>query len=354
MVKIVKHRIPSWRKAYFSGLPFSRIMLPLFSLLQSLPIVSLLQGQEQRFRAKRHLLTVACSAALLTLLGSCATRPVAETNQDDPLAHSLLWSITGNGLSDTSWLYGTIHLISQEDFFVRPEVEAAMASCDQVAFEIKLNDLSMMMTMMRLLKLPGDSTLADVVSADRYQRLTAFVEDSLGLSMASYDRQKPMALMQVLVQQMVPGTPASYELDFMQRALSAEQSIEGLETVEDQMAVFDGIPMDEQVDWILQMAENRDSMQALYGDLVAAYRAEDLTALQQLIMEDSPEMAEYNDELLTNRNRNWIPRIGALAAESPVFIAVGAGHLPGETGVIRLLEEAGYILQAIPPSADRP
>lgn len=295
-------------------------------------------------------LLAGCCLALLLPLSATAQAgggPSAE-------GQSLLWRVTHADLPDTSWVYGTIHLISQEDFHVRPEVEAAMAASDRMAMEIKLNDLSLMLKMVRMLQLPGDTTLEDLVDAERYARLVTLVEDSMGLDMATYAKQKPMALMQLLILRMIPGTPASYEMDFLQRAVAAGQEIVGLETIEDQMAVFDAIPVIEQVDWILDLYGNEDSMRDVYGALVAAYKAEDLDALGRLMNEESPELAAYGDALLVNRNRAWIPRIEALAAEGSVFVAVGAGHLPGEQGVLRLLREAGYTVDPVPPSAERP
>ncbi len=293
-------------------------------------------------------------AGLLLALLLPFAAPAQDGGGPSAEGHSLLWRVTGGGLTDTSWVYGTIHLISQEDFYVRPEIEMAMAASERMAMELKLNDLSLMLKMVSMLKLPGDTTLEDLVDAERYARLVSLVEDSMGQDMATYARQKPMALLQMLILRMIPGTPASYEMDFLQRAVAANQEIVGLETIEDQMAVFDAIPVSEQVDWILDLYGNEDSMRQVYGALVAAYKAEDLEELGRLMTEESPELAAYGDALLVNRNRAWIPRIEALAAEGSVFVAVGAGHLPGEQGVLRLLREAGYTVEPVPPSAERP
>jgi uncharacterized protein YbaP (TraB family) len=298
------------------------------------------------------------ASSLLVLLCLFLISPLAASGESLSSAaegehpkHSdncLLWRITGNGLEDTSWLYGTIHLINQDDFVVRKEVEHAISSCATVAFELKLNDLGMMAKMMRMLQLPGDSTLADVIDADRYELLRQYVEDSSGLSFASFETQKPLALMQLLLQRMIPGTPASYELHFLQMAVGAGQEIVGLEDIEDQMSVFDGIPYSEQVDWILEMYIDADSMKRMYAELVDAYLKEDLSRMQVLMLEESPELAQHSETLLDQRNRNWIPVIEGLMAESPVFVAVGAAHLPGPEGVVSLLKKAGYTVEPVP------
>lgn len=293
----------------------------------------------------------ACLLAVLATFShvtfASGEHPAAAHKGGDP-ADCLLWRIAGNGLEDTSWLFGTIHLINQEDFVVREEVEQAMAASKTVAFELKLNDLSMAMKMMRLIQLPGDSTLEDVLEADQYEALRGFVKDSSGLDFSAFERQKPLALMQLLLQDMVPGTPASYEMHFLQVALGAGQPIVGLEEIEDQMAVFDGIPYAEQAEWILDLYRNADSMQASYDSLVQAYTAEDLTRLQKLMLEESPEMMAHSEALLYNRNRNWIPKIESLINAGSTFVAVGAAHLPGEEGVVALLQHAGYSVSPVP------
>lgn len=262
-------------------------------------------------------------------------------------ANCLLWQITHKDLEDTSWLFGTIHLINQDDFVVRSEVQAAMSACPVVAFELKLNDLGMMAKMMRMMQLPGDSTLADVLDEAQHQLLRTYVEDSSGMDFAAFERQKPLALMQLQLQNMIPGTPASYELHFLQMALSTGQEVVGLEQIEDQMAVFDGIPYAEQVEWIMDLFVHADSMAEVYAQLVEAYLDEDLKQMYALMLEESPELAAYSESLLFERNRNWIPKIETLMRQRSTFIAVGAAHLPGPQGVVKLLQEAGYLVEPV-------
>ncbi|MBI1193031.1 MAG: hypothetical protein GC205_07650 [Bacteroidetes bacterium] len=291
--------------------------------------------------------------ALWSLPAEAISVPKTEANDSEdsgihaPLAPSLLWSITGNGLADSSWLYGTIHLIGQDDFFVRPAVERSFGQSKQVAFEIKLDDMAMLLSMSQMLLLPENQTLSSLLEPELYEKLRSWLEDSLGLSMGTYERQKPFALLQAVTMLLLPENPASYELYFLMEAKAQNKPIYGLETIADQLGIFDSIPASEQALWTLETLQNRDSMTLLYQELVHAYKNEDLETLDKLMKEESPEFEAYAAVLLDDRNKRWIPDIENLVKEQSSFIAVGAGHLAGPLGVIALLRQKGYQVEPV-------
>ncbi len=113
------------------------------------------------------------------------------------------------------------------------------------------------------------------------------------------------------------------------------------------MSIFDSIPYKEQAEMLVESIKNGGEAEGDDLDvLVELYKKQDINGLDDMLNGD-PEISKYNQVLLVNRNKNWIPRIGKFANEKPTFFAVGAGHLPGKEGVIRLLREAGYTVRAI-------
>jgi uncharacterized protein YbaP (TraB family) len=80
--------------------------------------------------------------------------------------------------------------------------------------------------------------------------------------------------------------------------------------------------------------------------MLNCYLKQDLNKLGEL-MNDAELSPEFNANFLVKRNQNWIPQISKMVQEKPIFIAVGAGHLPGEQGVLKLLQEAGYTVSPI-------
>jgi len=267
--------------------------------------------------------------------------------QQDTSKSSLLWEISGNGLSAPSYLYGTIHLIGKEDFFVRHEVDSVFDLCKQVAFEIKLDDMSALLGMKKKLKLPEGQTISGMMDPVDYQRLKTFLMDSFDVDIADYDDQKPLALQQVLITSLIDGETESYEVYFLMKSMKGLKKIEGLESVDDQIGVLDKIPYTEQLQWMVDGIDDTTDMQAQWDAIIRAYKAEDLEAISDLMLESDEGMMQYADLLLTDRNKKWIPVIESIIRKGPAFIAVGAAHLPFDTGVIQLLIDKGYSLKPL-------
>jgi uncharacterized protein YbaP (TraB family) len=129
-------------------------------------------------------------------------------------------------------------------------------------------------------------------------------------------------------------------------AARERKEILGLERLEDQFAVFDQIPDSVEAQMILAMIRDFDGQRREFQKMTDAYKNRDLNTLASL-MEESPDMKGYENLLLANRNKNWIPVMQSAMAKNPCFFAVGAGHLPGPEGVIALLRRAGFRVRPI-------
>lgn len=267
--------------------------------------------------------------------------------QNTPETSSLLWEISGNGLSSPSWIYGTIHLIGKDDFYVRPAVDSVFMLSKTAAFEIKLNDMAALMSMQQKMELPDGLTISGMMQPEDYKKLKVYLADSLDAEIADFEHKKPLALQQLMITEFIDGETASFELYFLTKCMQLKKEIDGLETLDDQLAVFDSIPYTEQLQWLVDGIDSIGVMESLWDDLTDAYIAEDLETLSKLINESSPEIMQYSDLLLINRNKKWIPEIESLIKSGSVFIAVGAGHLPFDTGVLQLLRNAGYTLKPL-------
>jgi len=268
--------------------------------------------------------------------------------QGDPHDH-LLWKISGNGLEQPSYLYGTIHIIGTKDFRMTDATQAAFAATEQVALELDMDDPSMAMAMMQGGMMKDDKTLADLVSEEEYKMIRQFLVDSAGLpenALGMMERMQPMLLASVFYPHMLDGQMKSYEQEFV--AMAQKDSIEvlGLETVQSQLSMVEKIPYDKQAEMVVSFATDYETEKKRIYELIATYVAEDLDGLYQLVAE-SEEMGEYQEFMLDERNRNWIEPMGTMAKEKPTFFAVGAGHLWGEQGVIALLREAGYTVEPV-------
>lgn len=268
--------------------------------------------------------------------------------QNDPHDH-LLWKISGNGLEQPSYLYGTIHIIGTKDFRMTDATQKAFAASEQLALELDMDDPSIAMAMMQGGMMKDNQTLADLVSEEEHKMIRQFLVDSAGLSensLGMMERMQPMLLASVFYPHMLDGQKKSYEQEFMTMAQKDSIEILGLETVQTQLNMVERIPYDQQAEMVVSFATDYETEKARIYDLIATYVAQDLDGLYELIAE-SEDMAEYQEFMLDERNRNWMEPMGTMAEEKPTFFAVGAGHLWGEQGVIALLREAGYTVEPV-------
>lgn len=272
------------------------------------------------------------------------------TLEAQELESSLLWKVSGNGLTTDSYLFGTLHATCKTQ--LKPRVLKALNETEQLALEIDLSDAGMQMKMMNMMYLKDNKQIMDYVDEeDQAAVKTFFAEKIKTLSFEMLNRFKPFAISSMLIPNYLDCTmPQAYDMMLMQQALMKEMEVIGLETVEDQMAIFDNIPIEEQITDLVKTAKDTTNFyERQFDQLVEAYDNENLNDLEASYKEDESYIANYNDEMLDQRNKNWIPIIEKMCKEKPSFIGFGALHLVGENGVIQLLRNKGYTVEAVMP-----
>ena len=261
---------------------------------------------------------------------------------------SLLWEITGNNLQQPSYLFGTIHIICEEDFFFPAIVKEKFTNAQEVFLELDMDDPMMMMKMMTMLQLPKGQTIKQLFADSaafaafdkKYQEIT-------GTSAMMFNTFKPFMLMSMLAQKSLNcANSESYEQTFMALAATLKKDIKGLETMEDQIAVFDGIPDSTEITNLQTMLKDFDKQVEEFKKLVAVYKTQDVDAMYRFTNQ-SPELMGAEEELLTKRNSKWIPVMKASMEKGNTFFAVGAAHLGGDIGVIALLRKQGYTVKPV-------
>lgn len=259
---------------------------------------------------------------------------------------SLLWKISGNGLKENSYLFGTIHMICKDKFYMDERIEKAFASSNVLAMELDMADPNLMAEMQQLSVNPGFANIKGEFSDEQAVALDKFLKDSYGAGLDQLGVLKPMVLSSMVLVKMLPCTEqSSYEIFFTEKAKSQDKPVKGLETVAFQMGVFDQIPQKLQIDELGKMVTDPEGMDE-FDKLVGAYLDQDIGRLYDLITENDM-FREYRNLLLEDRNKNWIPKIEEMVKEQATFIAVGSGHLGSETGIIALLRKAGFTVEAI-------
>jgi uncharacterized protein len=286
-------------------------------------------------------------------LSSCkSTKGVAEIRDTTAdylnFEHALLWQLDVPGAKSTSYLFGTIHIIGSEDYFLPQGTLAAIDNSEKMVFEIdmgQMNDMSAMMGILTKAFMKDGMTLKDLLSEADYKRVSEHFS-AMGLPMFLLERIKPMFLSVLTYGDVSPGgiqsgNLKSYEMEFMQLAANKSLPTAGLETIEYQISIFDSIPYDVQAQMLLDGLDKGDSGNDDFKMMTEMYKNQNINAMVSMIGEDDGGIADFEDVLLHNRNKNWIPQILQMSKEGPVFYAVGAGHLAGEFGVLHLLKKEG-------------
>jgi len=268
-------------------------------------------------------------------------------NAQTPKENSLLWEITAPGQSRPSYLFGTIHLICPADFSLSDSLKIAVTKTEQVALEIDMDDPAMMAKMMKTMNMKDGNELKKLVSETEYNKIAQFYKDSVGIGLSMFEKAKPFVLMGPLFNSVLACQPQSYEMSLVELAGKQKSEVIGLETLEEQMAIFDTIPYKDQMKMIVMMIDSLPQARKEFKDLIALYKKQDVNELYQMTRKSSFGMEGNDEVMLFDRNKKWIPRIHKMMTEKPTFFAVGAAHLGGDRGVIALLRKEGYKVRAI-------
>lgn len=263
------------------------------------------------------------------------------------LENSTLWKIEGSGLNKASYLFGTIHITC--DATLENDVIQALDETKQIVLEIDMDDPDMQDKMMKGMYMKDGKTLKSIVNDEDYQAIDSLFISKMGISVKMIENVKPFFLTSMLYPKFIDCPMESFEAELMKVAKEQNEEIFGLETIDDQINVFEVIPYEDQVKDLVRTAkDNMAYDKANFAKLLSIYKDENITDMLNIMNDDNySSVAEYQDELLDNRNINWIPKIKEYAEKQATFFGVGAGHLAGENGVINLLRQAGYTVTAV-------
>ena len=259
---------------------------------------------------------------------------------------SLLWEISGNGLTQPSYLFGTVHMIPKKEFFFSDQMKAKFDACKALALEVDISSLSLSekLEIAKQSLLPEGQTLENLLGPEKYTHFKTYLTDSLNIKekrIAKYNRIKPFFVGGVVLKDYL-GKIKAYEQEFLKYAKKNNMSVLGLETVEDQMAIIDQLNTQEQIDLLQEEINMQD-----YLTLIELYKTQDIDSLYNWSMASGGNDEEMMETMAFQRNQKWIANIQKQIEINPTFIAVGAMHLPGEKGVINLLKKEGYTLTPV-------
>jgi uncharacterized protein YbaP (TraB family) len=275
--------------------------------------------------------------------GKKASAPAPGTNYKH-LDNTLLWKISGNGLTRSSYLYGTMHVLCAEDATVSDSLKLAIKYSDQIYFELDMDNLGEMLGAMKYLRMNDGKKLSELLTKEEYAKVEAyFKNNAVPLPLTMMNRFKPYFISSLIGEQMMTCSQKNgMEELIMRESKQYRKEIKGLETTEFQASIFDSIPYEKQAKDLVNYIDSIDSYKEVTMEMVDVYRQQNLEKMDSLMHKSDPGMDEYMDILLYGRNRHWVQQMPEIMKSRCILFAVGAGHLPGEQGVINLLRKKGY------------
>lgn len=284
---------------------------------------------------------------LLSLIGILFFSATWAQKQKN-IENSLLWKISKDGTSKPSYLFGTIHIICEEDYFWTTAMQKSFEETKQLCIEMDISGSDLSMETAALMMDFSGGTLRDYFGNEQdFQMVKKYIEDSLGQNMQLIERMKPVALYMMYSVGLIKGPckeSVSYELKLVEKAKKTSKKTLGLETIAEQMEAMESIPTDSIINQMIRIAKGEKSDISDAATLISAYKKQDLNALNKLVVKGSSEMGMNGAVLIDNRNKKWVAPMSKMMAENATFFAVGAGHV---YGLIQLLREAGYTVEAM-------
>ncbi len=278
----------------------------------------------------------------------------------------LLYKITGNGLSKPSYIMGTYHLANVQFVDSVKGLKDALNQCEQVYGELDMTqlskDMSAALKMQQYMTMPTGETLDKYLTSEQLTRLNAFLKQYMGADlneplMASVKQMKPAALnttLQVLLfakEEKAYNPQEQFDTYFQKVAASQQKHVGGLETIDYQMNVLFGAPLPRQAEQLMCTIDNIDYNLNIVKRTIKAYYAQDMAAIEKISEEKMHNSCDATpaeeDALIYTRNKNWAEALPAIMKDKSTFVAVGCLHLPGKRGLLNLLKQAHYTVEAV-------
>ena len=264
--------------------------------------------------------------------------------------HSFLWKVAGKG--GVVYLVGSVHLLPKDFYPLNPPLEAAYKDSDLLVEEVDLAEMmapEMQLSLLTRGQLPSSESLDKILSPSTMEALKKRL-DGLGALAQPLMRLRPwlLALMIDSLEWQKQGFDPNFGLDkhFYDQAKEDHKAVKGLETVNDQISIFESMSAPQQDHLLAQTLKDIETEQANMNRMIAAWRIGDAAAVEKIVLNDIQKESDLYQRLLVNRNKNWMPQIEELfARKGHTLVVVGAAHLVGPDGLLAMLKAKGYTIE---------
>jgi len=278
-----------------------------------------------------------CIAALLALTPALAQ-------------NSIFWEVTGNGIKKPSYLLDTLKFIGKREFFLPRMAIERMDQCEAFINEDQVDHRSQH-ELNKTLHLPDGKKIADYLTPDEYNRLLALFDSEFKINRAQFEKQYgafiPLALSITMTRLSLGEKVKFYDIELLKIAKRKELETFTLETIEREAQAIQSYPLADQVKALNHSIADFATQKREYLELKVAFIKGDIDLVFVKTLHPTENNPQFIESYYYQRNEEWLPKIEKIMSEQPTFIAVGAGHLEGERGLVRLLQKKGYQLKPL-------
>ena len=261
-------------------------------------------------------------------------------------SHHTLWAVRGD--HNTVYLLGSVHALKAADSDLPTEALRAYVSAKALVMEINLNQISanrLLGSILDLETLPAGQTLEGALGPDVYRKFGARAK-AVGLDPGFTSHFQPWfaatMLDQLVLAQLGFDPDAGVDRQLAKRAQTDHKDIIGLETIEEQIEILAQLSPEEQRHYVLHSLAEVDDISSRLDEIVSAWRTGDTKVLERLLGGALKEFPDLYTKLTTDRNRKWLPTITRLLTDDHDYlVVVGALHLVGRDGIVKLLQRRG-------------
>lgn len=268
---------------------------------------------------------------------------VSLAQEKSKLENSVLWKIEHPNLDQPSYLFGTLHIMCEEDFSIPEKVLESMESVDELVLEVNLSDPKEMQTLQT--EMTNASKISEDLTEEQFTKLDAFTQKIMGLPLHNFDNYGISTLYSMMASKMLPCTRIkAMETELTQIAAQKNINIASLEKVSEQFNyIKKAYPSMESYRLIFLFNEYKKD----FNDAIQFYKNEDIAATVRLISQEKYMNSNSKHYMLNLRNTKWATKMPAMMKAKSNLFAIGAAHLVGENGLIPLLREKGYIVTPV-------
>ncbi len=257
---------------------------------------------------------------------------------------SLLWEVSFADHSHTSYVFGTMHIKSSSVFSAFDQISSYIDSCDAFCTEIDMS-YSTDAELQSKAMLPAHLSLSTLLSEKQVYRLNQILSSIKGPSVAQLNQVRPLNIISLLSGLILQGDESTIlDHSLYQYAQSKDKRTFGIETKEEHMAILDAMTLDKELKQLKSIIRDFRPFQKMHHKMLDHYVNGRIDTLHK---NGKKSLGSWRRVLLKERNQKMANRISSLSIEESIFCAVGAAHLAGKFGVLRLLKQNGAVIKPI-------